>query len=439
MRTVETAFTSFDRTRVISGRLARPEKARDVRSLLHSSDTPFIGRGSGLSYSPASMGSGVLSVDMRRFDRVLSFDPTSGAIEVEAGLTVGLLTDFIASRGFSLPVVPGYPEVTVGGCVAMDVHGKSQFHSGNFGSWVTHLNLNHPACGSVICSRESNRELFDLTIGGLGLTGLITRVGLRTAPLQGRSVELRSVPVGNLHHAAEVIRENAGKVDCIYSWHDFTATGANFGRGLIYLERFIPEPVSQKRPLRKMDIWTRFPISFWRQPAASLALTGYRLLSGRQPLRTLPLRAALFPIEGLEFYYAAFGHRGFREYQMIVPHGEWDVFVPSLQQLVETSKLPVTLASLKLFKGSPRLLSFAGEGICLAIDVPAAERSLAFFERLDFLAAKHHAPVNLSKDGRVPSALCQRVFEGYQGFKSGLLHFDPDRRCSSTLRGQIDA
>ena len=132
-----TAITSFDGTESVVARLARPERYRDLEALVARG--PAIARGAGLSYCAASVGQSALGIDMTRFDRLLAFDELAGLVTVEAGLRVGALTEFLAGRGHFLPVLPGYPAITVGGCLAFDVHGKSQHHSGNFSESVASL------------------------------------------------------------------------------------------------------------------------------------------------------------------------------------------------------------------------------------------------------------------------------------------------------------
>jgi decaprenylphospho-beta-D-ribofuranose 2-oxidase len=146
----------------------------------------------------------------------------------------------------------------------------------------------------------------------------------------------------------------------------------------------------------------------------------------------------MFPIDGLEGYYRAFGKRGFREYQLIVPYATWDELARALEPCVQKSGVPITLASLKLFRGSKRHVAFSGEGVCLAVDVPAGERSLAFFRELDELSVKYGAVVNLSKDSRASRELCRAVFPGFEDFRARLDAFDPKRRFQSRLRERID-
>jgi decaprenylphospho-beta-D-ribofuranose 2-oxidase len=146
---------------------------------------------------------------------------------------------------------------------------------------------------------------------------------------------------------------------------------------------------------------------------------------------------AAFPINGHEVYYRLFGRRGFREYQMAVPTSAWPAAVGEVERALRESGVPVTLGSLKLFAGQPRLLWFRTDGVCLTVDAAEGERTRRLFARLDALAREHGALVNLSKDSRVDAETVRAVYPGYDEFRRRLHDFDPGRRFDSMLRRRI--
>jgi len=425
-------LASFDRTERLTARVERPEAYRQLFEAIDRQEYT-IARGAGLSYSPASFDAEATSIELTRFDRVLGFDAQSGDVVVEPGVQVGVLSAYLARKGRHLPAMPGYPTITVGGCAAFDIHGKSQFHSGTFGDWVRSLTLYHRDHGELTCSREQHADVFELTLGGMGLTGVIVQLVLRTTPLPAPHVEVRSVPVRNLREAADMLQEQATRADCLYSWNDLNLPGETFGKGVVFVERFVTEPPPPARlPKLGLSVRSKLPACSWNRVSTRLALGAFARM---QPaLRIAPLHDALFPIHGKEYYYAAFGPNGLRECQLIVPHARWSAFVSALQALIEKSRVPVTLGSLKLFRGEQSLLRFRGAGICVALDVPANQRSLALFEALDTLALEHAATANVSKDSRLGQHACERLFPEYAKFKRELARFDPRQRCRSRLR-----
>jgi decaprenylphospho-beta-D-ribofuranose 2-oxidase len=429
----ETLVSTFDRTEKIRVSMARPETYPTLKQLLRSRE-PIIARGAGLSYSAASFSAGSLSIDMTRFDRVLSFDAMSGSITLEPGVRVADLLAILFARQRHLPALPGYPDITVGGCIAFDVHGKSQFHTGNFGDWIDSLTLLHPDHGEIVCGPSSNRDVFDLTVGGMGLTGIITQVTLRTAPCKSTGIVMTCEPASNLIDAVELMRKRAGEVDSLYSWNDLNLRGRAFGRGIVYLERAEGQMPLPRAKRARMSCRAELPIRIWNRALTGIAQRAYGFSQRLKKRRELDLHTASFPIEGKEIYYAAFGHRGLREYQLIVPFERWGGFAEQILRLFATSTVPVALGSLKLFRGARQGVRFRGEGVCLAVDVPAVPAARTLFAELDKLTLASEGLVNLSKDSRLERSVCESMFAGYADFRDRLRRFDPVGRHQSRLR-----
>jgi decaprenylphospho-beta-D-ribofuranose 2-oxidase len=430
---------SFDGTESARGSIQQPDTyGRLYRAM--DSGPRLIPRGAGLSYCNASAGNDALSVSSRYFDRILSFDAENGIADLEPGVTVGFLTRVAASRGWYPPVLPGHPAITVGGCVGFNVHGKSQIHSGNFMSCVLGLRVYHPDHGEISCSADHNRALFDLTLGGFGLTGFVTRVRLQLARLPGRSLVRDRIPVGDLEEAVAVMQSRASSSEAVYSWHDLTRGGGGFGAGVVYAESFSTDHHSSREKHRKLTAEARRGLCFslLNRTTAPIVNRAYHLMetSGHSSV-CLPLLRGLFPISGKEIYFKLFGRRGLREYQTIVPDGSWGEFVVQLGRLIARHSIAPTLASLKLFEGRTRLLDFCGSGVGLAIDLPADSRAARFLKDLDRLVLDASGVVNLSKDSRIERSLVEKIFPERDLFLTGLLTFDPARRMTSSLRERI--
>ena len=434
-----TRFVSFDGTESCSAELHEPDR---YRALVASLDTasPCAIRGSGLSYCLASAGDAVRTVSTRHFDRILGFDPQQRLVTVEAGVTVGDLADFALSKGCYFPVLPGYPTITVGGCAAFNVHGKTQHNVGHFSDHVESLTLLHPDHGEIRCSRTENADVFELTLGGMGLTGCIVDMTLRLQPLAGRSVRRIAHAVADVGEAVHLMRDLAGRADALYSWNDLNRRGSRFGTGVVYEERFEADELpgsAEYGPMRLGSV-SRRPFAFYGR-ASSAALN--RLFLTRERLRPTTVRSvhdASFPIDGNEVYFALFGKRGLREYQLLVTHDAWPSAAREVRLALTRAAVPATLGSLKLFAGSPRHLWFRGDGVCLTIDVPAIPAGARLFGELDRIAIEHGALVNVSKDSRLDARTLRRIFPEADVFAQALETFDPKRRFDSALRRRLE-
>lgn len=415
-------------------------KPVDYSALQKWSQKPLIARGAGMSYCNATAVDDGVTIDMCSFNRILSFDNEGGFITVEAGISIGDLNNYIIGQGWQMPVLPGYPMITVGGCIAFNVHGKSVSKIGLYIDWVEEILLYHPLKGEMKCSPHANTDVFNLTIGGMGFTGIILTAKLRLRKISGNQMLIKSLKVGGINDALKVMKEENEEYEYVYSWNNFNLTGNSFGKGIVYLER-IKEGFSGKvKPVK----FTNRLLPHKKTPAILNKFTIYWMCqvfnlmnSLKSSITTQSLAASSFPIYGKEIYYHLFGTRGFREYQVIFSNAEWDTAIDSIKKLVSDNKMGIALASLKLFKSKTHNISFSGEGICLAMDIPNNKKSINFFSKLDEITLRHKGLVNLSKDSRAGSDLISKTYDGYYDFKKRLNDFDPDRIFVSELRNRL--
>jgi len=224
----------------------------------------------------------------------------------------------------------------------------------------------------------------------------------------------------------------------VYSWNDLNGHGDRFGSGVVYEERFADAELPSRSRYRRLRARPRRTPPLWNAASVQAINRAYPLRDSLRPDRVRSVHDTAFPINGSEAYFAGFGRRGFREYQMIVPHSCWTDAVAELERAITRSGVPVTLGSLKLFSGAPRLLWFVADGVCVTVDVAAGPRAGELFETLDDIAVDYGARVNVAKDSRLGAATVGKLFDGYDVFRSELERFDPRRRLDTALRQRLE-
>ncbi|MCX6124615.1 MAG: FAD-binding oxidoreductase, partial [Proteobacteria bacterium] len=441
--TRKSTLSSFDGTQSFETEVLRPDRYKELMRAVR--DLPKVSLiGAGLSYTSASAGSGYPAINMSCFNRLLGFDASTGQLRVEPSVCLGDALRFAVSRGWNMSVLPGHPSITVGGCVALNVHGKSQFSSGNFENIVIALTLFHPDHGEVHCSRSERPDLFWLTVGGLGLTGVILDVTLQLSRLKGAVLERHSIPANNLRDAATKLAELQGQFDYLYSWNNLTRRGNEFGRGVIYAEKFVGDPAksiygsitSKLTPVEK-----RPSFSVFRGETAPLINRIYEtkerfLASTKQ----VPIGPGTFPIAGKEFYFSLLGRRGFREYQCIFPQAAVGPGLVGFERLVAKFNINPSLGSLKYFRGYPRDLCFQQTGICIAMDVPLTGNPsiIKFMSELDSLVVDQGGIANIAKDSRLSREVAAKMYPDYGAFWQRLVAWDPAARFTSEVRCRLE-
>ncbi|MEO7324138.1 MAG: FAD-binding oxidoreductase [Dokdonella sp.] len=434
----EADLASFDRQYRTRCRVQRPDRYRLLDAL--PAEAPRIARGGGVSYVAASFGADAISQDLGAFDRLLGFDPDSGRLALEAGARIGDVQRFALAHGWYLPVAPGHPRASVGGCIAADVHGKNPARDGTFRAQVEAIELNAPMRGTVVASADREPALFAATFAGFGLTGTITRATLQLARPPA-SLVLRRVPVRGLADAARVLRE-AANAPVLYGWHDGRA--GHFGRGVVRigLSSDAPEVGGNKVAGAGRDLPTTIspmPFAIWNRAGIAAANSWLGLRWCRAGQRPLALADALFPLNDARVYFAGYGRAGLAEAQWLLPHVRFEAFADALAALVARTRPLIGLIASKLFAGSADGFRFDGDGIALAIQVaaPAASPQRAFLEALAELAIAHGGRPNLIKESSLDATTVRRAIVDFEAARTRLATHNPGGMHVSELARRI--
>ncbi|MDH4216771.1 MAG: FAD-binding oxidoreductase, partial [Gallionella sp.] len=418
MATLVTAISGWGRYPVQTCELERPERYAD----LHSAADGLIARGQGRSYGDASLNDGRRVLLTGRVNRLLEFDTENGILRAEAGATLAEVLEVIVPKGWFLPVTPGTKFVSLGGCVAADVHGKNHHHDGSFGDHVIAIELILADGSRMECSPSENSELFWATVGGMGLTGIIGEVALRLIPITSSQMIVRHHAAADLEQLFQYLQDTALDDRYTVAWIDSLATGANLGRGIAMCGHhasaeelppgFGSALATQKERGRKVPFdlpsWALNPLSIGAFNALYYRHEGKKqqpFLAGYEPY--------FYPLDAIGDWNRLYGKRGFVQYQCVIPDGgAFDGIKTLLQEL---SGRPSFLAVLKRFGPQGRgLLSFPLAGYTLALDLPLRDEGLfALLNKLDEIVLRHGGRVYLAKDARLSAESFRAMYPRY--------------------------
>lgn len=140
--------------------------AKAVARAAGSGGRGVIARRLGRSYGDNAQNGGGLVIDMTALNRIHSISADTRLVDVDAGVSLDQLMKAALPFGLWVPVLPGTRQVTVGGAIACDIHGKNHHSAGSFGNHVRSMDL-LMADGSVrtITPDGDDAELFWATVG----------------------------------------------------------------------------------------------------------------------------------------------------------------------------------------------------------------------------------------------------------------------------------
>ena len=425
MQTRRLELTGWGRVRRATSEVARPERLSALARAMAESPSPALGRLR--SYGDAPLNDGGRSVDMTRLDRVVAFDEDTGLLTVEGGARIGQLNAHLAPRGWLMPVMPGTGFATIGGAVAMDVHGKNHHQSGSFGQHVSRLRLYTPK-GEA--SAEPGSDLFRATLGGLGQTGIVATAEIRLLRAKGEvmMVTERRVPDWDAHIALL----DASEATYTVGWVDATAFGGALGRGI--LEE--GETAAGLVPPAKRG--RRVPMD---APGLALSPAVVRLFNAayyaRVPTRgrtvVKPIEDYFFPLDKLHDWNRLYGKAGFHQFQCVVPMDA----APALREILEAvarSGLASPLAVLKrMGPGRAGLMSFPMAGYTLAVDLRASAGPEPLMARLEGMVRDAGGRIYLAKDALASAEAIHSMYPDRKTWAEIVARHDPDGAMTTDL------
>ncbi|WP_338844434.1 FAD-binding oxidoreductase [Massilia sp. W12] len=393
--------------------------------------------GNGRSYGDSCMNPGGALLLTRGMDHFIQFDPALGILECEAGVLLDEIIRLVLPQGWFLPVTPGTRFVTVGGAIANDVHGKNHHRLGTFGCHVLEFGLQRSDGARLRCSASQNPALFGASIGGLGLTGLITDARLQLRRVANPWLDVETIPYADLREFYDLCLASDAEYEYTVAWVD--CAGAKSGRGIFMRANHAPALAATPPPraARQRRLPGTPPFSLINPLTLKLLNSAYyhRARAGRSWQHCAPF---FYPLDAVLEWNRAYGPRGFYQYQCVLPHRAGLAASQALLDAIGASGLGSFLAVLKLCgePKSPGLLSFPLPGISLALDFPNRGPSLhALFARLDAIVQEAGGRLYAAKDARMPATLFQA---GYPDWREFARHIDPHfssalwRRVSQT-------
>ena len=400
-------------------------QSRDQVSSAFNGKGPVLAYGLGRSYGDVCLNEDGVLLDTAGLDRILAFDTERGLLRCEAGVSLEDILNVIVSKGWFLPVTPGTKFVTIGGAIANDVHGKNHHRVGTFGRHLTQLELVRSNGERQVCSPTENPDLFRATVGGLGLTGLITWAEFELQPVDGPGIEVDFLRFGSLEEFFDLSEESSASYEHTVAWVDCMVGGSDVGRGVFIRGNTAPPEGVPLAPSRTFT----FPLDAptWMLNRLSVRCFNslfYWVRPSRVERRLTHYEPFFYPLDKINRWNRLYGKRGFVQYQFVVPMDGGQEAVREVLTRVANSGRGSFLAVLKVFGdlSSPGLLSFPRPGLTLTLDFPVHRKTFALLDTLDRVVLGAGGSLYPAKDARMSGESFRRSFPQWEEFAS---HIDP--------------
>lgn len=416
----------------VAGREIRSEDLERI-----TRDVP-LSRGLGRSYGDSSLPppSRPVVAGSRLADRILAFDPPTGVLRAEAGLSLFDLNRVFLPRGFFDPVAPGTQFITLGGMVAADVHGKSHHRTGSFGAHVRALKMRVADGRIVECSPDVEAELFRATIGGMGLTGHILEVECRLLRVPSPWIHAESERIPDIDGFIDALKEAGPRWPYTVGWIDCLSRGSRMGRGILHRGRWAERteapaglPHGRSRPSVPF-VLPGWVIDRWSARAFNAAFYHRHVPRVRRGI--VHPESFFYPLDVVRNWNRLYGPRGFTQYQCVLPEsagrGAPRRFLELLTRRGGASMLCVIKDCGPEGVG---LVSFPRPGTSIALDLPIRDGTQDLVNALNELVIAEGGRVYLAKDVLTRADHFRAMEPRLEAFQAVRRKWDPEGRLRS--------
>lgn len=383
----------------------------------HSGALPV---GMGRSYGDVCLLNEGTLLPTTAMNRLLGFDSETGILTAESGITLAQILDFAVPRGFFLPVTPGTKYVTLGGAIANDVHGKNHDVAGSFGNHVPSFELVRSDGTRLLCSQRENPDWYAATIGGMGLTGLITWAQLRLQPIVSRMIDYQGIQFHGIDEFLDLKKQNED-VAYTVSWVDCVSTGKNFARGIFMLGDHSKVPADLKvSPKPKLVFPFNAPGFALNRASVSAFNTLFFHKQVKPRVSMLQdYEPFFYPLDKVLHWNRMYGKRGLLQFQYAIPWEHAKEGTEAILKEIAKSGLASFLAVLKTFGDIPSLgmMSFPQAGIMFALDFPIKPNvSFPLMQRLGDMTLEFGGRLYPAKDACMTASQFQAFYPRWQEF-----------------------
>ncbi|MEU5320720.1 FAD-binding oxidoreductase [Streptomyces sp. NPDC021056] len=429
------SVTGWGRTAPTTARLIRPRTYEEAAAAVRDcGPRGGIARGLGRAYGDAAQNAGGAVLDMTGLDRVHVIDAANGIVLCDAGVSLHRLMRVLLPLGWFVPVTPGTRQVTVGGAIGADIHGKNHHVCGAFSRHVLSFEL--LTADGEIRTVGRGTPLFDATTGGMGLTGVILTATVQLQPVETALMSVDTERARDLDDLMARLSASDHQYRYSVAWIDLLARGAATGRAVLTRGDHAPLEALGTRARREPPAFrtSRLPAVPAHLPEGLLTRTTvglfnelwYRKAPHARTGRLQSISAFFHPLDGVPHWNRVYGRGGLVQYQFVVGYGQEETLRRIVRRVSER-RCPSFLAVLKRFgDADPGWLSFPVPGWTLALDIPAGLPGLgALLDELDEEVAAAGGRVYLAKDSRLRPELLAAMYPRLDDFRALRAELDP--------------
>lgn len=392
-----------------------PDSEKDLLNILSKNPNSFIARGNGRSYGDSSINK-ELTISMTKMNKFLSWDSTNGILVAEAGALISDIIEFLMPQGWFPTVSPGTKYITLGGAIASDIHGKNHHLEGSFGRHVNWIEIVNDQNKIIRCSPNENVNIFNWTIGGMGLTGVITKCSIKLRKIETGWISQKVIANDNLENTLNSFYENNHYLYSV-AWIDCLSDKKKFGRSILILG----DHVKKNKLLKTQEIFPKIkkqlisfpfemPSFFLNNFFVSIFNNIYYHLNKRKKTSLISWDNYFYPLDSIKNWNKMYGRNGFFQFQCVIPLESSKEAYTKMLRLIQKESSGSFLAVLKKFGSGNEYFSFPEDGFTLALDFKNSDRNIKTASKLSKIVSEYNGSIYLAKDSLLQSIEFKNIY-----------------------------
>lgn len=387
-------LSGFGNHLTIKSDVNRPNNLKELISVIKKSEK-IIAYGNNKSYGDSSLYT--KSIDLKGLDKIIEFNQKKGIIEVESGIMLSKLLTIIVPKGLFLHVTPGTKNITIGGAISSNIHGKNHHNYGSFINCVKSFKIVNYKGELIECSRTKNKELFYSAFGSMGLLGVIYSAVIELKKIKSSYIDSKFIKCENLEQVIKEMKKYDSKYEYSVAWIDTMAEKRNIGKGVLIL--------GNHSDLGKLDVHRKpllsvpfFMPNFLLNNFTIMVFNKLYHLTRPNSDKHIHYEKFFYPLDSIENWNRVYGKRGFTQYQFVIPKKDAIKGIKEILEIISAEKKGSFLSVLKESKDEDNLLSFPKAGYTLAMDLPIDKETKSLVDKLNKIVIKYKGRIYLTKD-----------------------------------------
>lgn len=392
---MEKLFSGWGRNKFFKCKTFSPKSLKDLQNIKNQQ---IIARGKGRSYGNSSIKRKYILLT-KNLNRVIKLDQKKRIIEVEAGIDIKELLKELIPKKLFLPVTPGSKFISIGGMIASDVHGKNHHKLGSFRHHIIELKIVDEKGKLHICTKSKNKNLFNYTIGGMGLTGIIYSCKFKLLKIKSDKIIQEKIKTKNLSETMDRLKEGN---DWEYNvgWIDSSAKNNELGRSIIFKGNHSKQKLRKSLKFKDNSLFSLrnlFPSWLMNRYIIKLLNVFYYNLSFNSK-NIVSINDFFYQLDKIKNWNLIYGKKGFISYQLVIPEKNSFVILSKLLRILSTNQCYSFVSVIKFLGKNDGYNSFGMRGFTLVFDFPIYKNIISVIRMITNLIILNNGRIYLCKD-----------------------------------------